>query len=312
MPETKAYLKAEFAQSGKTPGGSCVKFQRQLLERFGVTADFGVSMLNVIGQQSNPDPELMSKMQQFSMGMQTATREAMMTDEERAAFYADIPPFMHHVPYLWAVQKQQMVMNEMKNQQASLNDQLVRMMADPGAVAKVVDFAVRVKTMQDEVVREVAGWELARRSAFFADFQEDPILLEIVNSGSSLAARLNKFADMSVPDLTKMVTLAAVINEDVRARGQFLQTMAKGGVLQSVIATWSTIVRAGFKVLSESDGSVFGFGPRNQQPGVGIGDHGHGMHGGDGHVHGPNCNHSASGGTMLDHDHAGAGNEMER
>jgi hypothetical protein len=316
MPETKAFMKAQFLSTREPPGRACVQIQRQLLERFGVTADYGVSQLNAIGSSSrNPDQEVLSKMQHFSMAMQTATREATFSDAERESFYADIPPFMHHVPYMWVINKQQQMMSEMQSQQAMMSDQLERLMRDPESVRKLQDFALQVRAIQERKIKELEGWSAAQREEFFADFQSDPVLRDIVNSGATLHARLAKFTQMPDELTERMVAMATVLNDDVRAKGRIVQAMmGKGGVVQSVMQSWGALVRAGMKSLSESGDSAFAFASQ-----AGVGDHAHGVHGGgsaaSGHVHGPNCEHGKAGGATMDHDHdvsSGKAAEMER
>lgn len=311
MPETKEFLRSVYSKTGQVPGPAVIQLQRQLLERFGVTADYGVSMLNTLSsKRPNPeDMEVMQKMQQFAMCAQTATKEATFTDAEREAFYADIPPFMHHVPFMHVAQKQQQMMMDMQNQQMAMADQIANLKRNPENVAQMQDFAKRANMAKEKVDSDVASWTAAKRSEYFASFQEDPILREIISVGPTLVAKLRKFSQLTQEQVERMMIISAVIAYDVRARGNIIQTMSKGGVMQSVLQSWSTIVRAGMQSLSGGEGdTAFGFANQAQSM-----DHGHGMHGGGaGHVHGPHCSH---GGATLDHSHdvsSGRTDEMER
>jgi hypothetical protein len=44
-------------------------------------------------------------MQYFALAAQIACEEACMNEEERRAFYADIPSFMHHFPHIHIMQR---------------------------------------------------------------------------------------------------------------------------------------------------------------------------------------------------------------
>jgi hypothetical protein len=94
MPETKEFLKGMFAKTGQMPGSSVIQIQRRMIEHFGVTADYGVSQLNLLGQQDpkDRDMELINKMQQFAMCAQMATKEACFTESQREEFYKEICP----------------------------------------------------------------------------------------------------------------------------------------------------------------------------------------------------------------------------
>lgn len=291
MPETKDYLRRIYDRTKAPPGPAVIQIQRQLIEHFGVTADYGVEQLNKISTAKEKDMELMQKMQQFALCAQTATREATFTDAERDAFYAEIPRFMHHVPYMYAQQKQMQMQAEMQNQQAMMADQLQSLKGDPSNLAKMEEFSKRVKQAQDKVAGEVRSWGGDRREDYYKCFQSESLLLDIVNAGASLPARLAKFSSLTQAEIEKMMTLSAVINEDVRAGGKLIQIMSKGGIIQNVLQSWATIVRSGMQSLQSAGVSMGG----NSM------DHSHGAHGppGDnGHVHGPNCSHNT-----MDHNH---------
>ena len=301
MPETKAFLKGMFAKTGQMPGSSVIQIQRRLIEHFGITADYGVSQLNLLGQQDpkDRDMELISKMQQFAMCAQMATKEACFTEVQREEFYKEIPIFMHHVPYMHAAQKSMEMQRDMQRQATQMSGQLEELKSQPGNVIKMIEFSKRAKMAGDAVTGQVATWDAKRREEFWDNFNNnDSLMLDIINSGASLSARLAKFSQLTQDEIERMMTLTAVLAEDMRARGKIMQELSKGSIVQSLLQSWAAIVRTGAQLQQASIHS-------------GTMDHNH-SHAEQGHVHGPNCSHDHGSAHALMDVTSGKTAEMER
>lgn len=314
MPETKEFLRTSYAQTKQNPGEKVILIQRRMLERFGVTADYGVSCLNKISVEMDKDAEVIQKMQQFGMCAQTACREATFTDAEREAFYAEIPIFMHHAPYMYAAHKQAEMQREMQKHQMMMQDEMQRLRAEPGSLPRLESFAARVKAVQPDIIREVQTWSTERRETYFNDFKEAQLLRDVMSGGAGLVRRFETFSAFSDAQVRDMMTLSAVIAEDLRAnaqRGPLFMRSNNNGVVQNVLQSWAALVRAGQQSSAQNAQTM----DRSTAAGSMNRDHEHDAGHGQGseHVHGPNCKHG--GGTTMDHGHdvtSGEAARMER
>jgi hypothetical protein len=117
LPETKETLKQLFLTSKKPPNEKIIEMQRSVLVLLGYDPDFGVSCLNNLSKDYPDNRELAMKVQQFALCAQVHCNIACMTDEQREAFYKEIPLFMHHCPHLHVMQQQMKMQREMMQRQ---------------------------------------------------------------------------------------------------------------------------------------------------------------------------------------------------
>ena len=105
MPEVKAELKAAYQLTKSAPNANMLALQRSILTKIGIEPDFGVKSLQEFIATHPEDKEVQLKVAQYTMCAQVAIQEASMTEEQRIAFYRNIPEFMHHFPHIHMMQQ---------------------------------------------------------------------------------------------------------------------------------------------------------------------------------------------------------------
>lgn len=121
MPETKNKLKAHFELTQQPPNQLIIDIQREILVMLGIEADFGCEALGKMMQKNTSDGNMLYKFQLFMLCAQFSCREAMMSEIEKKEYYSQIPPIMHHMPYMWIMQQRQQALHEQAQQAAANN-----------------------------------------------------------------------------------------------------------------------------------------------------------------------------------------------
>lgn len=249
MPETKKELRQIYQTSLSPPNNRIIQLQRDMLETMGFQSDFGVTELSRIPANFPDDHMVMGQMRQFMMCAQVACKEATMSDQERKEFYAQIPFYMHHSPYMWVIQQQQMQMRQMQMQQGGhshsghshgghsymppqgmprdpgVQQALSQLVNNPETKSKMESLSSRLAESYSRIAKDVSTWDPARKKEFAEKFADSPLMEQFNSASEAPEVRLQKFLSMSADEIDSMVTMQAVMGADMpggaRAAGLF-------------------------------------------------------------------------------------------
>lgn len=272
LPETKAELKTIYETTGQPGNQRVVEMQKGIIELLGLDAEYGISFLNRMAEDYPQDEDLHVKMNQFALCAQLSVRESMMSEAEKTAFYEDIPLFLRPFPHIYVFHQQMLQMKAQR--QAGPMAQVQALMGNEEVKARIMNLTSRMEVSKSRVEADIAEWSSTRKREYVMGFQDNSTLAELTTLQSDPMARLNKVLDFTDGELDSFMTIMAVIASDIKANGSMLRELMQdaGPKAKSMIASiqqMQSFMQAGNRAAAAAAGS-------------------------GGHVHGPDCNHSAS------------------
>jgi hypothetical protein len=117
MPETKKSLRQIYEEKRKPPVERVIELQRSVFPWLGYDPDFGSKCLERSQQTIMHDPNRQRKQSMFLVCGDLAVKEAMMSPEERKAFYAEVPAYLHNAPHMYVMMKHHSMQQKQKMQQ---------------------------------------------------------------------------------------------------------------------------------------------------------------------------------------------------
>ena len=132
----------------------------------------------------------------------------------------------------------------------------------------------RMEVSKARVEADIAEWSGTRKREYVMGFQDNATLAELTSLQSDPMARLNKVLDFTDGELDSFMTIMAVIANDIKANGSMLRELMhdagpKAKSMMASIQQMQSFMQAGNRAAAAASGA-------------------------GGHVHGPDCNHSAS------------------
>jgi hypothetical protein len=241
-------------------------------------------------------------------------REATFSEEQRVAFYSQIPPLMHHFPHIFVMQQrmqhqQQQMRQQQMNQmpypppssgggaqggkgggtdiEALKQSGVLALLSSPEGRLRVQELAGRVQSSRARLQEEVPTWSPERKTDYLNGFSEHPVLVKLGEGGDSdPMAKINTFVEMSDADLDQMMTLMLVVASDASLAGEALErngssNSAVNGIL-TTMSSLSNFNKFGPPAAPPVTRSV------EQHDGHDHNGHDHGHN----HAHGESCNHN--------------------
>ena len=245
-----------------------------------------------------------------------------MNDEQKEAFFKQIPPLMHHFPHMWVMQQRMQQQQMMPQQQAAgmtssssangaaaaqarlqeiealKSTGVLALLSSPEGRLQIQELASKVQASKTKVYDEVHSWSAEKRQDYFNNVSEHPLLVKLMEVGESPLDKIKAFIDMSDSDIDQMMQLALVVSEDQSlVQKQMIAGGASAGkvfqAVSGVAATLGSLMNFNkFGPASAAGGggssSSGGNAPPLTPPSMGD-DHDHSHS----HQHGPGCNHAA-------------------
>ena len=219
-----------------------------------------------------------------------------MTSTEKSIFYQEIPKMMQHFPHMYILNQQQEQMQRNHEQQQKASS-----MMSP----EMNNFINRLETINKLVEqRNVNSWTSQERESFYDNFSSNPLLekidsLSIVGTGMEAVSNLlSKFTDLNDEDMTDLLTIQAVVIEDMKVKGLLAQKFQKtqeiflkaakennelemGSSNNKIVRLLATLGQLTMAIVNS------GRGQTNMDHNHGSHDHTHGH----GHTHDEHCSH---------------------
>ena len=116
-------------------------------------------------------------------GLCSLFREATLTDEQRAEFYAPIPVMMHHFPHIFFMQQEMMRQQHMmQQQQPAASDKmqdieslkksgLLALLSSPDGREKMQELAQKVQTSKQRIEQEVDTFSIGILARMIDDLE---------------------------------------------------------------------------------------------------------------------------------------------
>lgn len=223
MPETKKHLKTAYDRTMAPPSAELIALQREVLTQLGYDADFAISQLDQIDTLYPNDPMLAQKLQIFTQALQLACQEAMMSEAEKKAFYANIPTLMHSMPHIYVLQQKQQQMHQQhghNHNHGHSQHEVAAMLRNEETQKQVEALGRRMESLKPTVESTVRGFTTADRNAYYAKMEATPLLNTLLESSTNPIQRLQRFMALDDEDLQSIMTLQAVLVEDVKLGGE--------------------------------------------------------------------------------------------
>jgi hypothetical protein len=155
---------------------------------------------------------------------------------------------------------------------------ILQFLTSPEGRANLQALAMKVQDAKQRLEPEVASWDLERKSVYFDDFKEHPLLVELVQDQNGAASKIQALTKMTASEIDDLMRLLLIVsNEDGAAILKNLRAKSAaeaasnqpgtGTMLTQVIATMASLT--GFA--RPPPGATMGTGagpmaPRVQQP----------------------------------------------
>ena len=169
----------------------------------------------------------------------------MMSEEERLAFYQEIPPWLRHCPFAYVLQQngseQQRIMMQQRQQQnvqtrtgtmpgggggggvlpGGMTPQVFaaqqqQLMNDPAKRAKMNAFSARLPGFKQTLEPEIAKMDVTAKKAYLASFADHPALVAVNAAGSDPFLRLERLMDLSDQDLHAVLKMQAIVASTIQ------------------------------------------------------------------------------------------------
>ena len=168
----------------------------------------------------------------------------MMSEEERLAFYQEIPPWLRHCPFAYVLQQngseQQRIMMQQQQQNVQMRTgtmpgggggggvlpggmtpqafaaQQQQMMNDPAKRAKMNAFSARLPGFKQSLEPEIAKMDVTAKKAYLASFADHPALVAVNAAGSDPFLRLERLMDLSDQDLHAVLKMQAIVASTIQ------------------------------------------------------------------------------------------------